>query len=57
MESTKHSHKNTPNKHQLERLNLLYETYRRYIEKRGIFNCMVVLRDCSFYIIIFWLNF
>ena len=34
MEATKHSHTNTPNKHQVERLNLLYETYLRYIEKR-----------------------
>lgn len=34
MESTKYSHTNTPNKHQLERLNLLYETYRRYVDKR-----------------------
>lgn len=25
---------NTPNKHQLERLNLLYETYRRYVDNR-----------------------
>ena len=34
MESTKYSHTNTPNKHQLERLNLLYETYRRYVDNR-----------------------
>lgn len=34
MEATKHSHTNPPNKHQLERLNLLYETYRRYVDKR-----------------------
>lgn len=34
MEATKHSHTNTPNKHQVERLNLLYETYHRYVEKK-----------------------
>lgn len=34
MEATKRSHTNTPNKHQLERLNLLYETYRQYVEKK-----------------------
>jgi hypothetical protein len=34
MDTIKHSHQTNVNKHQVERLNLLYETYRRYIEKR-----------------------
>lgn len=34
MDTIKHSHQTNVNKHQVERLNLLYESYRRYIEKR-----------------------
>lgn len=34
MDTIKYSHQTNVNKHQVERLNSLYETYRRYIEKR-----------------------
>lgn len=34
MDTIKHLCQTNVNKHQVERLNLLYETYRRYIEKR-----------------------
>lgn len=34
MDTIKHSHQTNPNKHQVERLNLLYETYRRYVDNR-----------------------
>ena len=34
MDTIKHSHQTNPNKHQVERLNLLYETYHRYVENK-----------------------
>ena len=34
MDTIKYSHQTNTNKHQVERLNLLYESYRRYIENR-----------------------
>lgn len=34
MDTIKYSHQTNVNKHQVERLNSLYETYRRYIEDR-----------------------